>query len=160
FVVSVISMLTVGVLLAKEARSQNLDEVSISIEKPVSTLHELFNELSLQSDFTFVYTLETGRLRVEPSAFNSTTLDVVRKRLTKNKKLNLSVINRSMAVSQATEKTIQQTGRIAGKIFDDRGGILSGANIKIIQTGQQTQTRLDGSYTFSNIAPGSYTLEA
>ena len=53
---------------------------------------------------------------------------------------------------------VQQPGRIAGKIIDDRGEPLPGANIKLIQTGQVTQSRVDGSYTL-NVAAGSYTLE-
>ncbi|RZM18516.1 MAG: TonB-dependent receptor, partial [Pedobacter sp.] len=52
----------------------------------------------------------------------------------------------------------QQPGRIAGKIIDDRGEPLPGANIKIVQTGQGTQTNVDGTYTV-NIPAGTYTLE-
>lgn len=53
---------------------------------------------------------------------------------------------------------VQQPGRIAGKIIDDRGEPLPGASIKLIQTGQTTQSRVDGSYTL-NVAAGNYTLE-
>lgn len=52
----------------------------------------------------------------------------------------------------------QQPGRIAGKIIDDRGEPLPGANIKLVQSGQTTQSNVDGSYTLNAVA-GSYTLE-
>lgn len=52
----------------------------------------------------------------------------------------------------------QQSGRISGKVIDDRGLPLPGANIKIIQTGQIAQSKVDGTYNFS-IASGSYTIE-
>ncbi len=52
----------------------------------------------------------------------------------------------------------QQLGRIAGKIIDDRGEPLPGANIKLVQTGQNAQSNVDGTYLV-NVPTGSYTLE-
>jgi len=59
---------------------------------------------------------------------------------------------------QPVKTPVQQPGRIAGKVIDDRGEPLPGANIRLIQTGQVTQSRVDGSYTL-NVAAGNYTLE-
>jgi hypothetical protein len=52
----------------------------------------------------------------------------------------------------------QQPGRIAGKIVDDHGDPLPGANIKLIQSSQATQSKSDGSYVL-NLATGLYTME-
>ena len=77
---------------------------------------------------------------------------------------NLTFIEQGGAVVLYTKanhpvKTpVQQSGRIAGKVIDDRGEPLPGASIKLIQTGEVTQSRVDGSYTL-NVAAGSYTLE-
>ncbi|TQM51681.1 outer membrane receptor protein involved in Fe transport [Arcticibacter tournemirensis] len=49
-------------------------------------------------------------------------------------------------------------GRIAGKVTDERGEPLPGANIRILETSQTTRSAVDGSYNFS-IEPGTYTIE-
>lgn len=49
-------------------------------------------------------------------------------------------------------------GRIAGKVFDEKGETLPGASIKIIETGKATQTASDGSFTLV-ADPGKYTIE-
>ncbi len=158
FVVSVISMLTAGVLLAGEVRSQNLAEVSVKLNHSSLTVHELLSELSMQSGFTFVYTLETGRIQLEPFDVAHSTLDMVLQQLTETKKLNFEQVNKSIAVSNAKERASQQPGRISGKVLDDRGEPLPGASVKIIEANLSAQSSVDGSYYFT-ITPGSYTLE-
>ncbi|MDR2285429.1 MAG: TonB-dependent receptor, partial [Sphingobacterium sp.] len=156
--VSIITVLSAAVLFANEARSQNLAEVSVNLNRRVSTVHELLADLARQTDFTFVYTLETGRIKLESPNIAYNQLDAVLLWLAKTKKLNFEQVNKSIAISSAQERDSQQTGRISGKVLDDRGEALLGASIKILQTNQSVQSSVDGSYHFST-TPGSYTLE-
>ncbi|PUV22724.1 TonB-dependent receptor [Sphingobacterium athyrii] len=56
------------------------------------------------------------------------------------------------------EKPVQQDGRIAGKVIDDRGQPLANASIKLIGANKSTQSGIDGSYVL-NAEPGTYILE-
>lgn len=49
-------------------------------------------------------------------------------------------------------------GKISGKVLDEKGETLPGASVRIIETGNGTQTSVDGGYLLS-VAPGTYTLE-
>ncbi|WP_419700590.1 TonB-dependent receptor domain-containing protein [Mucilaginibacter sp. NFX135] len=49
-------------------------------------------------------------------------------------------------------------GKISGKVLDEKGETLPGASVRIIETGNGTQTSVNGEYILS-VAPGTYTLE-
>lgn len=49
-------------------------------------------------------------------------------------------------------------GMISGKVLDEKGETLPGASVRIIETGNGTQTSVNGEYILS-VAPGTYTLE-
>ncbi|MFQ6115227.1 MAG: carboxypeptidase regulatory-like domain-containing protein, partial [bacterium] len=52
-----------------------------------------------------------------------------------------------------------QTGTIAGKVTDEDGNPLAGANVEIVGTSMGAATSNDGTYLISNVAAGSYTLK-
>lgn len=52
----------------------------------------------------------------------------------------------------------QQSGRISGKIVDDKGEPLPGASIRIAALNKSIQSSVDGSYEF-NVTSGTYTIE-
>lgn len=51
----------------------------------------------------------------------------------------------------------ENPGKISGKIVDEKGEPLPGANIKILELNTGTQSNPDGTYSI-NVAPGVYTL--
>jgi iron complex outermembrane receptor protein len=55
-----------------------------------------------------------------------------------------------------------QSGRIRGAVRDASGDPLTGATVRVQGTGtsRRTTTAADGSYSFANIAPGTYTVSA
>lgn len=59
----------------------------------------------------------------------------------------------------ANKKLLQEPGKILGKVVDDKGETLPGASIRVIELQKGVSSSVDGSYTISNLAPGSYTLE-
>jgi hypothetical protein len=61
----------------------------------------------------------------------------------------------SFVVTAAFSQTIR------GKVFDNRTGEpLAGANVHLVNTKYYTVVNLDGSYTFRNLQPGKYELDA
>ncbi len=51
-----------------------------------------------------------------------------------------------------------RTGGLQGVITDTAVQPIEGANVTLLETDQTTQTATDGSYAFSNVDPGSYTV--
>jgi iron complex outermembrane receptor protein len=54
----------------------------------------------------------------------------------------------------------QNQNTVSGKVFDDSGATIPGANVSIKETGKGTITDENGGYSFSNIAAGTYTIVA
>jgi iron complex outermembrane receptor protein len=54
----------------------------------------------------------------------------------------------------------QNQNTVSGKVFDDSGATIPGANVSIKETGKGTITDENGGYSFSNIAAGTYTIIA
>ncbi|MET0946431.1 MAG: TonB-dependent receptor [Flavobacterium sp.] len=54
----------------------------------------------------------------------------------------------------------QVKNTVSGKVFDDSGATIPGANVSIKETGKGTTTDENGGYSFSNIETGTYTIIA
>ena len=70
----------------------------------------------------------------------------------------------SLVLPQLVFAQAQNTGTIAGKVFDDSHSAIRGATLKLTSEGQgkvYTATSNDqGEYTFNDIPAGPYTLQA
>ncbi|SEG13702.1 TonB-dependent receptor [Sphingobacterium lactis] len=129
----------------------------------------LFGELNKQTGYEFYYGTSIGQVIVEDIRYEKKTLGEVLAALDR-KGFDFTVKGKNVAVKyakpreqkQASVKTAvaarQQPGRIGGKIIDDRGEVLIGATVKIIQNNQAMQSSVDGSYSLT-LMPGSYTVE-
>ncbi|MCP2026628.1 outer membrane receptor protein involved in Fe transport [Flavobacterium sp. HSC-32F16] len=54
----------------------------------------------------------------------------------------------------------QNTAKVSGKVLDDSGVTIPGANVTLKETGKSTVTDENGGYSFSNIEAGTYTIMA
>jgi iron complex outermembrane recepter protein len=54
----------------------------------------------------------------------------------------------------------QNTNTVSGKVLDDSGVTVPGANVSIKETGKNTVTDENGGFSFSNVAAGTYTIIA
>lgn len=61
-----------------------------------------------------------------------------------------------MSVPDNLFAQVQNT--VSGKVLDDSGATIPGANVSIKETGKGTITDENGGYSFSNIAAGTYTI--
>ncbi len=64
------------------------------------------------------------------------------------------------ALSLAATASHGQSGKIAGRVTDEAGESLPGANVLIIGTTQGTITDADGYYAILNVAPGFHAVQA
>ncbi|MEO6176839.1 MAG: TonB-dependent receptor [Flavobacterium circumlabens] len=54
----------------------------------------------------------------------------------------------------------QEKNTVSGKVFDESGQTVPGANVSLTGSDQTVTTDVNGSYLFSNIAAGTYTISA
>ncbi|RXK81313.1 TonB-dependent receptor [Filimonas effusa] len=144
----------------------------ISLSEQNAPLAKVFKKISQQSGFGFM--IEGSLLKMaKPVTINvrDAELETVLAGIFANQPLQFTISEQAVIIKakeqlleKATEYSVvynmarQQPGRISGKVLDDHGQPLSGASIRIVQTGQSVQSKVDGSYNFS-IVPGTYTLE-
>ena len=146
FLVIIATFTFTGVIMASGVRSQNLKTVRLSVEVKNTTLKAVLEQIKKKSGFSFVYTEEIGNIQGISLSLNQESLYDVLKEISKDKELIFDQSNYLIAVIKAPVKPVQQPGRISGKVVDERGEGLPGASIKIVETGQSTQTNVDGTY--------------
>ncbi|WP_245927919.1 TonB-dependent receptor [Mucilaginibacter oryzae] len=154
--VTVITLTLAGTLLAGEVRSQRLDQVRVSAELKNSDLNGLLGQISIQTGFNFVYAEELGHLAPLELSVRQQTLDKVLSVLSRRYHLRFDQVNGSIAVTPLPPPA--KPGRIAGKVFDEKGDPLPGATIKVVGPGTALQSAVDGSFSLT-LPPGTYSLE-
>nr|WP_226905024.1 TonB-dependent receptor [Pedobacter schmidteae] len=147
-----------GVALASRVEAQ------VNLEKPISlrlenvALAQTLSELESKAN---VQILMVGNLQTSTKfSINAQRLALgkVLNQLLKPANLTYKVINNAIVIANAP--VLQQSGRISGKVVDNSGDPLPGASIKILQLNKTMQSNVDGTYNFTGIAPGTYTLAA
>ncbi|WP_166923938.1 TonB-dependent receptor [Flavobacterium poyangense] len=63
-------------------------------------------------------------------------------------------------ISVPNQLFAQEKNTVSGKVFDETGQTVPGANVSLKGSDQNVITDVNGSYLFSNVAAGSYTLSA
>ena len=79
----------------------------------------------------------------------------------KSKQSYLGILFLIMCLISVPDNLFAQVqNTVSGKVFDDSGATIPGANVSIKETGKGTITDENGGYSFSNIAAGTYTIIA
>ncbi|MCW3463008.1 TonB-dependent receptor domain-containing protein [Chitinophaga nivalis] len=138
----------------------------ISMNRQHSTIHAVLEDIRKQAKYDFFYDMDLfNRAKPVSIQVREATVEQVLNIIFKGQPYSYTIDNKMVvitkadaAVNTAPQVIRQQSGRIGGKVLDDRGGALPGASVKIVQSNQAVQSGIDGSYSFS-IAPGSYTVE-
>lgn len=127
---------------------------------------DLLNELARQSGYNITFnSIQFEKEYVNNLHYKNQPFNNVVKDLEKKTKLVFMVSGNHVSAVVNPKKTIikavppQQSGRIFGKIIDDRGETLVGANVKLEQTGKIVQSSVDGSFDLSGLKAGTYTIE-
>lgn len=152
-------------LLAVEVHAQYLDtKVSIQFRNGQS-LANAIEQLRSATTIRFSYDpLVASGVNVGDKSFRSEKLRTILNNLLEDTDLTFKeqagaiILYRSAAARPAPESRTQQSGRISGRVFDDRGEPLVGASLKVARYGTATQSSVDGSYALT-LPAGTYTLE-
>ncbi|WP_162847107.1 TonB-dependent receptor [Mucilaginibacter gracilis] len=153
---AVIAVLTTsGLLMARDVRSQDLKEIKVNVTK-TSLLKNVFKELEQQSGISFYYAADIGDVANVRLKNRAASMQDVLQDISRIYRLKFTQSGSMIAVTRTPVPA--KPGHISGKIVDDKGETLPGANVKVVETGAGTQAGADGSYILS-LLPGTYTLE-
>ncbi|HXO73965.1 MAG TPA: TonB-dependent receptor plug domain-containing protein, partial [Puia sp.] len=155
-------------LMASTSKSQELNEVRVSLECRNEPLRGAFMKIEQQTDYRFAY----NRKQVD-----NYTVTLSRGNYTVEKALELLLANTHLVFRQLNNKIIvylrddpaaagtesaaeQSGGTIRGKITNDRDEPVVGASLMLKGAGPKgTGAGADGTYSLTNIAPGKYQLQ-
>src|SRR5688572_14356522 len=151
--IAVFQLTFVGVLLASDVRGQNLDQLKIEIELNNASVEEGLITLSQKSGIRISYEGEMLQKENKKISLNSKniTAGAVLRSILERTSLRYRLFKNYIIID--SKPVPQQTGRITGKITDDRGEVMPSTSIKIVETGQTVQTTVDGKYSIS-LKPG------
>jgi len=146
-------------LFAGEAHSQAL-ETKVDVQfREGQSLSVALEQLRSKTKVRFAYDPSLAKnVSVKAANYHEEKLKTILNQLLQHSNVAFKEQGGAVVLYFNAKTPKQQPGRIAGKIIDDRGEPLPGANIKLVQTGQGTQSNVDGSYTL-NVPAGTYTLE-
>ena len=132
---------------------------TVSIDFKNASPKEIFDNLESRTPYRFVYQndmdLSSPRITLKK---DNVSIDEVLNELQNLTNLNFKRSDRNIAVNRKDQPKKKKDGKISGKVVDNSGLALPGAHIKIVETGNATQSDTDGNYSLS-IAPGTYTVE-
>ena len=154
--------ITLSTALAEEGLGQavSVREQKITVEDPNMKIGEVFSFIEKKTAYKFIYTDKTfdKDLDVELSTGNQTVADVLI-HVAKQSRLRFRQVNELISVkreetasaSQIVEIVIAegQSLQVTGKVFDESGQPLPGANVLEKGTANGTATDLNGQYTLT-----------
>lgn len=153
FNVLVIILTMAGTGFAEVVKSQDINDVRVSVTFKGAALDQILDALEQQSGFTFAYPREIGKLGPVSISVNNETLAATLQTLASHHRLVFKPVGNLVSVSQQPKP-----GRLQGRIVDEKNEPLPGATIRVLQTGQVMPGGADGAYQFT-LPPGTYTVE-
>jgi len=140
-------------------------ETNITMNVNRVSLSEVLTLLKKQSAYDFFYDKPAAsKLLVPHLKFTETPLIEVLKYMKREMPVDFQISRNEITIRIETEAEFesrikrQQPGRLTGKILDEKGEGLPGANIKVLQTGSNAQSDVEGKYAL-NLPPGTYSIE-
>lgn len=150
-----------GSLLANPVSGQGLKQ-QVSVQLSQQDAASAVEQLRSASGLSFYYEpLYLKGIKIHGHNFNKAQVSTVlhyiipEGSLTFEEKGGVIIIRPATAAEKAKRAS---PGKITGKVVDEKGQILPGASIRIIETGARTQSDMDGNYRLE-AQPGIYTME-
>ncbi|RYY36686.1 MAG: SusC/RagA family TonB-linked outer membrane protein [Sphingobacteriaceae bacterium] len=138
------------------AQAQTVINKKITFEAEAITLREAFQQLEKLADISISYNNsllnDKQKITVEKA---ERPWDEVLALLLRNTRFTFKQNGRNVLL---VLKTQQGNGKISGKVTDEKGLVLPGASVRVLQTGTSAATKNDGSYSI-NVDGGTYTVE-
>lgn len=115
-----------------------------------ATLNEVIWEIQKQTDFTFIYsTNDVKKVKIENMSVNKELISKVLDKCLENTGLTYSVHNGVIAIKKAPQPVAapQEKSTIIGKVTEESGEPIIGANIVVKGSTNGTVTDLDGNFS-------------
>lgn len=146
---------------AQQGVSALRDAITCNMER--ATLDEVLLAIGKQTSYSFSYDKQAaGNVSIRHAVFNKQPLGKVLTDLQQQATLVYDVDDRQIAVriSTAPRQPVAQPkpGQISGRVIDEKGEMLPGATIHVIEVNKGMQSSVDGTYNIE-IPAGSYTME-
>lgn len=142
-----------GLVQAKDLSAQTVTAIFRN-----TTLNEVIWELKKQTDFTFVYsTNDVQKVGIKYLEFKAKPVKTVLDACLRNTNLTYQMSDEAIIIREMT-KAPDQAYTIKGKIVDDAGESIIGANIIVKETKKGTITNVDGDFMLQVDRP-TVTLE-
>ena len=158
---SFLAFLLFTFILIVPAAAQTLKEHDITLRVQNEPVESVFNKISKQTNFKFLYDQETVNKAPRVSFdIKNASLKQILGEITTQAKLYFNRTDHTIAVSKQPlkkEETAQRTRTIQGIVADDKGEPVIGASVQIKGEGSGTITDIDGRYSIMNV-PESATL--
>ncbi|EHQ29081.1 TonB-dependent receptor [Mucilaginibacter paludis] len=143
-----------GTLWANNSKAQNINNVKISINVKSASLDKVLQDLQQQSGFNLMYNVHAiGAKKTVSIAGENQSLQAVLESLFKNTNIEFRQDGENIYINKRAAP-----GKISGKVLDEKGAVLPGATIKVMESGQGIQSNVDGTYQL-NLPSGTYSLE-
>src|SRR6186713_1429958 len=158
FIILAIQLTFAGVLLATNAKSQSLDQVKVDLSLKQASIQESLLMLQRKSGIRISFFDELLQKETKKVTLTSSSIsagDALR-RILAGTKLNYRLVQDFVIID--VKPVPLKPGRISGKVLDEKGEPVSGATVRVVETGAGIQSNIDGTYQLS-LAPGTYTLE-
>ena len=158
---SFLAFLLFTFILIAPAAAQTLKEHDITLRVQNEPVESVFNKISKQTNFKFLYDQETVNKAPRVSFdIKNASLKQILGEITSQAKLYFNRTDHTIAVSKQPlkkEETAQRARTIQGIVADDKGEPVIGASVQIKGEGSGTITDIDGRYSLMNV-PESATL--
>src|SRR5580658_1800724 len=160
-------------LMANTGKSQELNEVRVSLELKSEPLRAAFTRIEQQTDFRFAY----NRQLID----NSGSVTISRGSYTVEKALELMLVNTHLLYRRVSNKIIvyraddstagrtpvemqalvaaQTGGTLKGKVTNEKGEPVVGATVLLSGVSKGTPAGLAGDFSLTGITAGKYTVQ-
>jgi len=161
---------TILILLSFIQLSAGALAQKVSLSEKNTSVAKIFKKITVQTNYAFFVSGSTLK-DTKPVTINikNAELGKVLSVIFAGQPLDFTIKEKMVIVSPKDKPSTlmvipntvygaQQSGLILGKVVDDKGAPLPGANIKIVELNNNIQSSVDGAYKFK-VPPGSYTVE-
>lgn len=132
---------------------------TVSVDFKNSSPQKIIDNLKSQTPYQFVYQKDLDlSFPLVTLKKDNVTIDEVLNDLQSLTNLDFRRTDNNIAVKRNEAAKKKRRGKITGKVVDNNGLSLPGANIKVIETGFGTQSDIDGNYVLE-LEAGEYTIE-
>lgn len=157
FMVIALLLSLTGLLQATEAKSQDLNNINVTLDLKNAALEEVFNAIQKQSDFTFAYSQAVGLTAPVTIQVKDMPLTEVLQKITAAAKVNFTQVSKMIKVTNVT--TAQQNVQLSGNVTDETGQGLPGVTIQFKEADQAQLKKVtsdaNGTFVFKNLKAGS-----